>query len=109
MNRKRSDRRSVDYNKTSCSSGQRRVCHNMNDSERIFDPFNLHNQSSTKLVDERESYESIAKLAIDKGFRTFSPSARMIYKRDIEKFLEFYKENYDNEFARDFKCITNIE
>ena len=109
MNRKRSNRRSVDYNKTSCSSGQRRVCHNMNDSERIFDPFNSHNQSSTKLVVERESYERIAKLAIDKGFRTFSPSARMIYKRDIEKFLEFYKENYDNEFARDFKCITNIE
>jgi frataxin-like iron-binding protein CyaY len=68
-----------------------------------------YNGEITVLIDERESYKQIVLKAINTGFRTFSPSARIICKRNIEKFLEFYIENYDNAFSRNLKSITNIE
>ncbi len=58
---------------------------------------------------DRESYMKIAQEAVDKGFITFSPSVRLIYQRNVEKFLEFYTKNYDNEFAKNFEIITSLQ
>jgi len=57
---------------------------------------------------ERESYMKIAQEAFDKGFITFSSFARNIYKKNIEDFLEFYKENYDNAFTKKIEIINDI-
>jgi len=61
------------------------------------------------MIANRESYERIAQKAVDKGFITFSVSAREIYIKKVKNFLENYKWNYDNAFARNFETITDIQ
>jgi len=68
-----------------------------------------NNQIKFSFIANRDSYIQIAREAIDKGFTTFSPSARMKYKRNVEKFLDFYRNNYNNAFARNFEYISNIQ
>jgi len=56
----------------------------------------------------RVSYFQIAQEGIDKGFITFSPYARMNYRKNVKVFLEYYKNKYDNAFARNFEQISDI-
>lgn len=57
---------------------------------------------------EKDSYERIAREAVDKGFISFPVSTRKNYEKTIKRFLEFYKRNYGNAFAKDFKTITDF-
>lgn len=57
---------------------------------------------------KKESYLKIAQEAVDKGFSDFSTSARKIYMKNVEKFLNYYRIFYDNHFARNFEIIESI-
>ncbi len=50
-------------------------------------------------------YRHIARTAIERGFKSFSPYDRMIYKKEMISFLE----NHDNISVREYNVLKNVQ